>query len=82
MNHSTKSIWSVGESYININSLISSITVMVSLSTFFGIADFNALSPKSLAGLLIGGMLPFKVSSLILTALNETSDEMIEEIKT
>jgi len=81
LNQSSKSIRSIGESYINICNILTTITLLTVFTIKFGILDVNALTPTSLAGLLIGGMLPFKFTSMILDGVNETSMEIIEEIK-
>jgi len=81
LNKSVKSIRSVGESYVCVCSTITSIGLFIVLCYKVGILDVNILSPLSLAGLLIGTMIPFKFTSLILDGVNETAVLIIEEIK-
>ncbi len=44
-------------------------------------ADVSLLDPKILAGLLVGGMLPFLFSSMLFGAVGKCADMMIEEVR-
>jgi len=43
--------------------------------------DVSLLEPKILAGILIGGMLPFLFSSMLFRAVGNCADAMIEEVR-
>ena len=43
--------------------------------------DVSLLAPKILAGLLVGGMLPFVFSSLLFRAVGDCANMMIEEVR-
>jgi len=44
-------------------------------------ADVSLLDPKILAGILVGGMLPFLFSSMLFRAVGDCANKMIEEVR-
>ena len=55
--------------------------MFAAFTTQAGIDEVNILNPKVLAGLFIGGMLPFVFAAFSMQAVGDAAFEMIEEVR-
>ena len=55
--------------------------LFAAFTTQANITEVDILNPKVLAGLFIGGMLPFVFAAFSMQAVGEAAFEMIEEVR-
>ncbi len=67
--------FAIGSAALTALSLFSAYTQAV------GLDSINVLNPKVVAGLFIGGMLPFLFSALTMNAVGRAAQQMIEEVR-
>ncbi len=67
--------FAIGSAALTALSLFSAYTQAV------GLSSINVLDPKVVAGLFLGGMLPFLFSALTMNAVGRAAQQMIEEVR-
>ncbi len=71
----------VGKGFAIGSAALTALALFSAFQTSAGIKTINLTNPFVIAGLLIGGMLPFLFSSLSMRAVGEAAYEMIKEVR-
>lgn len=71
----------VGKGFAIGSAALTALALFVSYSQIAKISSIDLLSPKVVAGLLIGGMLPFLFSALTMKSVGKAAFQMIEEVR-
>lgn len=71
----------VGKGFAIGSAALTSLALFVTYSQMANLSKIDLLSPTVVAGLLIGGMLPFLFSSLTMSSVGKTAFKMIEEVR-
>lgn len=76
----------VGKAYTNGQALLTAIALFGSYAARVSTnstdaLDINILSPYTFSGLLMGAMIPYGFSALVMTAINSTAEEIINDVK-
>ncbi len=71
----------IGKGFAIGSAALTALALFCSYTQAVGIQTINILDPKVVAGLFIGGMLPFLFSSLTMQAVGRAAGSMIEEVR-
>lgn len=71
----------VGKGFAIGSAALTALALFAAFQTSAGIKSINLTNPFVIAGLLIGGMLPFLFSSMAMRAVGEAAYEMIKEVR-
>ena len=71
----------VGKGFAIGSAALTALALFAAFQTSAGITSINLTNPFVIAGLLIGGMLPFLFSSMAMKAVGEAAYEMIKEVR-
>ena len=71
----------VGKGFAIGSAALTALALFVSYSQIAQISKIDLLSPQVVAGLLIGGMLPFMFSALTMKSVGKAAFQMIEEVR-
>lgn len=71
----------IGKGFAIGSAALTALALFVSYSQIAKISSIDLLSPKVVAGLLIGGMLPFLFSALTMKSVGKAAFQMIEEVR-
>lgn len=71
----------IGKGFAIGSAALTALALFVSYSQAVGIDSIDILNPKVVAGLFIGGMLPFVFSALTMEAVGNAANQMIEEVR-
>ena len=71
----------VGKGFAIGSAALTALALFVSYSQVAGLASIDLLDPMVVAGLLIGGMLPFLFSALTMNSVGKAAGDMIEEVR-
>jgi K(+)-stimulated pyrophosphate-energized sodium pump len=71
----------IGKGFAIGSAALTALVLFAAFTTQANITEVNILEPKVLAGLFIGGMLPFVFAAFSMKAVGEAAFEMIEEVR-
>ena len=71
----------IGKGFAIGSAALTALALFASYSTAVGIKAIDLLDVKVIAGLFIGGMLPYVFSSLTMEAVGNAANKMIEEVR-
>ena len=71
----------IGKGFSICSAALTALSLFMTYAQTVGITVIDVLTPKVLAGVLIGGMLPFLFSALTIEAVSKSANRMIEEIR-
>ncbi|MCG8554315.1 MAG: sodium-translocating pyrophosphatase [Proteobacteria bacterium] len=71
----------IGKGFAIASAAMTALALFAAFRQEAGIAGIDLSKPKVMAGLFVGGMLPFLFSSLAMKAVGEAAMEMIEEVR-
>ncbi len=71
----------IGKGFAIGSAALTALALFASYSQVVGLSTIDILNPKVVAGLFIGGMLPFLFSALTMDAVGRAANEMIEEVR-
>jgi K(+)-stimulated pyrophosphate-energized sodium pump len=71
----------IGKGFAIGSAALTALVLFAAFTVKAGIEEVDILNPKVLAGLFIGGMLPFLFSAFSMKAVGEAAFEMIEEVR-
>ena len=71
----------IGKGFAIGSAALTALVLFAAFTTKAGIDTINLLEPKVLAGLFIGGMLPFVFAAFSMRAVGDAAFEMIEEVR-
>ena len=71
----------IGKGFAIGSAALTALVLFAAFTTQAGITEVDILNPKVLAGLFIGGMLPFVFAAFSMQAVGEAAFEMIEEVR-
>ena len=71
----------IGKGFAIGSAALTALVLFAAFTTQAGIDEVNILNPKVLAGLFIGGMLPFVFAAFSMQAVGDAAFEMIEEVR-
>lgn len=71
----------IGKGFAIGSAALTALALFGAYQTKVGLDSIDIMKPTVMAGLLIGGMLPFLFSSFAMRAVGETAFEMIEEVR-
>jgi len=71
----------VGKGFAIGSAALTALALFSAYATSVGLETINILSPKVIAGMFIGGMLPFLFSAMTMEAVGEAAKDMIEEVR-
>ena len=71
----------IGKGFAIGSAALTALALFGAYQTKVGLASIDIMKPTVMAGLLIGGMLPFLFSSFAMRAVGEAAFEMIEEVR-
>ena len=71
----------IGKGFAIGSAALTALVLFAAFTTQANITEVDILSPKVLAGLFIGGMLPFVFAAFSMQAVGEAAFEMIEEVR-
>ena len=71
----------IGKGFAIGSAALTALALFSAYQTTVGITSIDIINPKVMAGLLIGGILPFLFSSFAMKAVGEAAFEMIEEVR-
>lgn len=71
----------IGKGFAIGSAALTALSLFVSYAEVAGISGINILSASVVAGLFIGGMLPFMFSALTMSSVGRAANKMIEEVR-
>lgn len=71
----------IGKGFAIGSAALTALSLFVSYAEVAGISGINILSASVVAGLFIGGMLPFMFSDLTMSSVGRAANKMIEEVR-
>jgi K(+)-stimulated pyrophosphate-energized sodium pump len=71
----------IGKGFAIGSAALTALALFAAFMTTAGISTINIANPKVMAGLLVGGMLPFLFSSLAMNAVGRAAMDMINEVR-
>ena len=71
----------IGKGFAIGSAALTALSLFVSYAEVAGLKSINILSPAVVAGVLIGGMLPFMFSALTMSSVGKAANKMIEEVR-
>ena len=71
----------IGKGFAIGSAALTALVLFAAFTTQANITEVDILNPKVLAGLFIGGMLPFVFASFAMKAVGDAAFEMIEEVR-
>jgi len=71
----------IGKGFAIGSAALTALALFSAFSQAVGLATIDILDPKVIAGLFIGGMLPFLFSSMTMQAVGRAAGSMIEEVR-
>jgi K(+)-stimulated pyrophosphate-energized sodium pump len=71
----------IGKGFAIGSAALTALALFAAYRTTVGMDVLNVLDPKVMAGLLVGGMLPFLFSSMAMNAVGRAAGAMIEEVR-
>ena len=71
----------IGKGFAIGSAALTALVLFAAFTTQAGITEVDILNPKVLAGLFIGGMLPFVFAAFSMQAVGDAAFEMIEEVR-
>ena len=71
----------IGKGFAIGSAALTALVLFAAFTTQAGITEVDILDPKVLAGLFIGGMLPFVFAAFSMQAVGDAAFEMIEEVR-
>ncbi len=71
----------IGKGFAIGSAALTALALFSAFRTTVGLHSIDIVNPKVMAGLLIGGLLPFLFSSFAMKAVGEAAFEMIEEVR-
>ncbi|MEX2355694.1 MAG: sodium-translocating pyrophosphatase, partial [Thermaerobacterales bacterium] len=71
----------IGKGFAIGSAALTALALFSAFATATGIENVNILSPTVIAGLFIGGMLPFLFSAITMEAVGKAAHKMIEEVR-
>ncbi len=71
----------IGKGFAIGSAALTALALFSAYQTTVGLTSIDIVNPKVMAGLLIGGILPFLFSSFAMNAVGEAAFEMIEEVR-
>ena len=71
----------IGKGFAIGSAALTALALFAAFKTTVGLESIDVLQPKVMAGLLIGGMLPFLFSSMAMNAVGRAANAMIEEVR-
>ena len=71
----------IGKGFAIGSAALTALSLFVSYAEVAGLGSINILSASVVAGLLIGGMLPFMFSALTMSSVGKAANKMIEEVR-
>jgi len=71
----------IGKGFAIASAALTALALFAAFMKTAGVSSINVADPKVMAGLLIGGMLPFVFSALAMNAVGRAAMAMIEEVR-
>ena len=71
----------IGKGFAIGSAALTALSLFASYTQAVGMDSINILDPKVVAGLFLGGMLPFLFSALTMNAVGRAAQQMIEEVR-
>jgi len=71
----------IGKGFAIGSAALTALALFSAYSSTVGLESINILSPKVVIGFFIGGMLPFFVAALTMTAVGKAASKMVEEVR-
>lgn len=71
----------IGKGFAIGSAALTALALLAAFMTTAGISEINVADPKVLAGLFVGGMLPFLFSALSMNAVGRAANDMIQEVR-
>ena len=71
----------IGKGFAIGSAALTALALFVAYTQAVGLASINIVNPKTVVGALIGGMVPFLVAALTMTAVGRAAMAMVEEIR-
>lgn len=71
----------IGKGFAIGSAALTALSLFSAYTQAMGLTTINVLDPKVVAGLFIGGMLPFLFSALTMNAVGRAAGQMIEEVR-
>ncbi|MEM1321976.1 MAG: sodium-translocating pyrophosphatase [Bacteroidota bacterium] len=71
----------IGKGFAIGSAALTALALFAAFMTTAGITSINIADPKVMAGLLVGGMLPFLFSALSMNAVGRAAMDMIQEVR-
>ncbi len=71
----------IGKGFAIGSAALTALALFAAFMTTTGITEINIANPKVMAGLLVGGMLPFLFSALSMNAVGRAAMDMIKEVR-
>ena len=71
----------MGKGFAIGSALLTALALFSAYGEEAGLTSLNLLDPVIMAGIFIGGALPFLVSALTMRSVSETADQMVAEVK-
>ncbi len=71
----------IGKGFAIGSAALTAIVLMVSYGVVTGISVINLMDTKVIAGLFVGGMLPFLFSSFAMSAVGRAASKMVDEVR-
>ena len=71
----------IGKGFAIGSAALTALVLFAAFTTQAGITEVDILNPKVLAGLFVGGMLPFVFAAFSMQAVGDAAFEMIEEVR-
>jgi len=71
----------IGKGFAIGSAALTSLALFVSYTKAVNLESIDLIQPTVIAGLLIGGMLPYLFSSITMSAVGKAANEMIEEVR-
>ena len=71
----------IGKGFAIGSAALTSLALFSAFKTTAGITSIDITNPYVISGLLVGGMLPYFFSSLLMSAVGDAAEEMIKEVR-
>src|SRR5690606_28646351 len=71
----------IGKGFAIGSAALTALALFSAYTTAAGITSIDLLDPRVIAGVFIGGMLPFLFSALTMNAVGRAASQMIEEVR-
>jgi len=71
----------IGKGFAIGSAALTALALFSAYSSAVGLESINILAPKVVIGFFIGGMLPFFVAALTMTAVGKAASKMVEEVR-